>query len=96
VGKANPHAWMGLDNTLIYIDNIAAAFALHDPVNANTDNANAAAYKQQITDAVQPLRARIAQIPKEDRWLVTCEGAFSYLTRDFDMKELYLWPINAD
>ncbi len=95
-GKANPHAWMGLDNALIYIDNIAAAFAEHDPDNASTYAANADAYKQQITDAVQPLRDRIAQIPEEDRWLVTCEGAFSYLARDFGMKELYLWPINAD
>ena len=30
------------------------------------------------------------------RWLVTSEGAFSYLARDVGMKELYLWPINAD
>ena len=28
--------------------------------------------------------------------MVTCEGAFSYLARDFGMKELYLWPMNAD
>ena len=25
-GKPNPHAWMGLDNALIYIDNIVKAF----------------------------------------------------------------------
>ena len=35
-------------------------------------------------------------IPDDQRWLVTCEGAFSYLARDFGMKELYLWPMNAD
>ena len=27
---------------------------------------------------------------------MTCEGAFSYLARDFGMQELYLWPMNAD
>jgi manganese/iron transport system substrate-binding protein len=27
---------------------------------------------------------------------VSSEGAFSYLARDFGLKELYLWPINAD
>ncbi|PVA11195.1 iron ABC transporter substrate-binding protein [Pelagivirga sediminicola] len=95
-GQANPHAWMGLDNALIYIDNIAAAFAEHDPDNASGYRANADAYKQQLTDEVQPLRDRIAQIPENHRWLVTCEGAFSYLARDFGLKELYLWPINAD
>ncbi len=95
-GMANPHGWMGLDNALLYIDNIAAAFAEHDPENAATYAANAETYQQQITRAVQPLRERIARIPEEDRWLVTCEGAFSYLARDFDLKELYLWPMNAD
>ncbi|MFX0542721.1 metal ABC transporter substrate-binding protein [Roseovarius sp. S4756] len=95
-GKSNPHAWMGLDNAMVYIDNIAAAFTQHDPDNGGTYAANAEAYKQQITDAVAPLRERIAQIPEEDRWLVSCEGAFSYLARDFGMKELYLWPMNAD
>ena len=43
-----------------------------------------------------PLRQEIAEIPEAQRWLVTCEGAFSYLARDFAMKELYLWPMNAD
>ena len=95
-GKPNPHAWMGLDNALIYVDNIAAAFAEHDPDNAETYAANAESYKQEIRDTITPLRDRIAQIPEDQRWLVTCEGAFSYLARDFGMKELYLWPMNAD
>ncbi len=95
-GKPNPHAWMGLDNALIYVDNIAAAFAEHAPDNAATYAANAESYKQEIRDTITPLRDRIAQIPEDQRWLVTCEGAFSYLARDFGMKELYLWPMNAD
>lgn len=95
-GKANPHAWMGLDNAQVYVDNIAAALSEHDPDNAETYEANAAAYKQELRDTLEPLRAQIAEIPEEKRWLVTCEGAFSYLARDFGMKELYLWPMNAD
>ena len=42
------------------------------------------------------MRDRILALPENRRWLVTCEGAFSYLTRDFGLKEAYLWPINAD
>lgn len=95
-GKPNPHAWMGLDNALIYIDNIATAFAEQDPDNAAIYAANAAAYKDELRATIEPLRAAIAQIPEDRRWLVTCEGAFSYLARDFGMKELYLWPMNAD
>lgn len=95
-GKPNPHAWMGLDNALIYIDNIVAAFVEQDPDNADVFRANAEAYKEELRATIEPLRAAIAEIPEDRRWLVTCEGAFSYLARDFGMKELYLWPMNAD
>ncbi|WP_296431880.1 metal ABC transporter substrate-binding protein [Yoonia sp.] len=95
-GKPNPHAWMGLENALIYVDNIRDAFVEHDPDNADIYRANAAAYKDQITATIAPLRAAIQAVPEDQRWLVTCEGAFSYLARDFGMQELYLWPINAD
>lgn len=94
--KPNPHAWMGLDNALVYIDNIVSAFSTEDPENAATYAANAEAYKRRIEATIAPLRAKIAGIPESRRWLVTCEGAFSYLARDFAMKELYLWPMNAD
>jgi manganese/iron transport system substrate-binding protein len=95
-GKPNPHAWMSPDAALIYVDNIAAAFARYDPDNAATYARNAAAYKQRISEAIDPIRARFQAIPAERRWLVTSEGAFSYLARDFGLRELYLWPINAD
>ncbi|KIC18029.1 MULTISPECIES: metal ABC transporter substrate-binding protein [unclassified Leisingera] len=95
-GKPNPHAWMGLDNALIYIDNIVEAFAEHDPENAAVYVKNAGEYKDKLRATIEPLRRSIAEIPEDKRWLVTCEGAFSYLARDFGMKELYLWPMNAD
>ncbi len=95
-GKPNPHAWMSLDNALVYVDNIRDAFVTHDPANADIYRANAAAYKAQITETIRPLRERILAVPADKRWLVTCEGAFSYLARDFEMQELYLWPMNAD
>ena len=95
-GLPNPHAWMGLDNALVYVDNIAAALTLHDPDNAEVYAQNADRYKAEITVTVGPLRDQISQIPAAQRWLVTCEGAFSYLARDFGLNELYLWPMNAD
>ena len=94
--KPNPHAWMSPKAALIYVDNIGDALAKHDPGNAATYKANAEAYKQKITAAIGPIEAKLAAIPPKRRWLVSSEGAFSYLTRDFGLKELYLWPINAD
>ncbi|KAF6660311.1 metal ABC transporter substrate-binding protein [Enterobacteriaceae bacterium EKM102V] len=95
-GKPNPHAWMSPDNALIYVDNIRDALVKYDPANAETYRQNAAAYKQKIRAAIAPLRQQIAGIPENKRWMVTSEGAFSYLARDLGMKELYLWPVNSD
>lgn len=95
-GKPNPHAWMSPSAALIYVDNIRDALSQHDTANAAAYHANAEAYKQQITATVAPIRREFEAIPEERRWLVSSEGAFSYLARDFGLKELYLWPINAD
>ena len=95
-GKPNPHAWMSPDNALIYVDNIRDALVKYDPANAETYRQNADAYKQKISAAIAPLRQQIAGIPENKRWMVTSEGAFSYLARDLGMKELYLWPVNSD
>jgi len=95
-GKPNPHAWMSASNALIYVENIRQALVKYDKQNAVTYNRNAKRYSQQILAAVAPFKNRIANVPENKRWLVTSEGAFSYLARDYGLKELYLWPINAD
>lgn len=95
-GKPNPHAWMSPTDALVYVENIRAAFTEVDPANAELYARNAAAYSARISEVVEPIRAALAAIPEEKRWLVTSEGAFSYLARDFGLRELYLWPINAD
>ncbi len=94
--KPNPHAWMSPTAALIYVENIATALIDIDPVNAQTYRQNADNYSAQITALVEPLRAQLSAVPDEQRWLATSEGAFSYLARDFNLREIYLWPINAD
>ncbi|MBU3891151.1 metal ABC transporter substrate-binding protein [Serratia rubidaea] len=95
-GNPNPHAWMSPTNALVYIENIRKALVKYDPANAETYNRNAKAYSEKIAALDAPLRERLARIPAAQRWLVTSEGAFSYLAKDYQLKEIYLWPINAD
>ncbi|WP_281062990.1 metal ABC transporter substrate-binding protein [Aminobacter sp. AP02] len=95
-GKPNPHAWMSPEAALIYVENIRKAFAAKDPKNAEIYARNAAAYADKIKATVAPIHTAIETIPEQRRWLATSEGAFSYLARDFGLKEVYLWPINAD
>ncbi|MGD1864896.1 MAG: metal ABC transporter substrate-binding protein [Phormidesmis sp.] len=95
-GKPNPHAWMSPQNALIYVENIRQAFVELDPENAETYNTNAAAYSEQIKAIDTELQSDLADVPVSQRYLVSCEGAFSYLARDYGLKEIYVWPINAE
>ena len=92
----NPHAWMSPSNALIYVENIKNALVKYDPQNADTYQKNAAAYAEKIKQLDKPLREKLSKIPADQRWLVTSAGAFSYLAKDYDLKEGYLWPINAE
>lgn len=95
-GKPNPHAWMSPANAIKYVENIRAALVKLDPPNAAIYSANAAAYTEKLKAVDAPVRQKLETIPAAQRWLVSCEGAFSYLARDYGLKELYLWPVNAD
>ena len=95
-GKPNPHAWMSASDAAIYVENIAAALSAADPDNAGTYAANAARYVDEIEAVFGPLREAVAGLDESRRWLVTSEGAFSYLARDLGLREAFLWPINAD
>lgn len=95
-GKPNPHAWMSPLNAVIYVENIRKALVEMDPKNKETYNENAAIYTAKIKALDGPVREKLAEIPADKRWLVTSEGAFSYLCANYDLRPLYLWPINAD
>ena len=94
--KPNPHAWMSTDNALIYIKNIRDILIKLDPKNKETYIKNAQIYSQKIIKLKKKLNSILKDIPPKEKWIVSTEGAFSYLARDLSLKELYLWPINAD
>ena len=95
-GKPNPHAWMSPANAVLYVENIRKALAALDPANEAVYTANAVAYTARIRALDGPVRARLAAVPDGQRWLVTSEGAFAYLCANYDLRPLYLWPVNAD
>lgn len=95
-GEPNPHAWMSPANALTYVDNIQAALTELDPEGADDFARAAQDYKDQIREVSTYLDSELAEVPDNARALVTCEGAFSYLARDADLTERYLWPVNAE
>ncbi|MEN9215867.1 MAG: metal ABC transporter substrate-binding protein [Gloeomargarita sp. HHBFW_bins_162] len=94
--QPNPHAWMSPKLALIYVENIRKALVNLDPENEAIYTQNARQYQQQINELDQKLQQSLQVIPAQQRYLVSCEGAFSYLARDYGLKEIYLWPINAE
>jgi manganese transport system substrate-binding protein len=95
-GKPNPHAWMSPRRAQRYVDRLVEAFAELDPAGAATYRANGEAYKRQLGQLDAELRTALEAVPPRQRLLVSCEGAFSYLARDYGLEEAYLWPVNAE
>lgn len=95
-GKPNPHSWMSPKNAVVYVENIRRAFGKLDPDNAATYDANAKTYSARLEAISAKLEADLADVPQAQRALVSCEGAFSYLTRDFGLREHFLWAVNQE
>jgi manganese transport system substrate-binding protein len=95
-GKPNPHAGMSPVNVQIYVDNMVKAFSDLDPDNTEVFKANGAAYKAELQAVQDQMVSSLAGLPENQRALVTCEGAFSYLARDAGLKEVYIWAVNAE
>ena len=95
-GKPNPHAWMSPKKAIYYVDKIVDAFIEIDPEGEQEFRSNASTYKAKLQSLDKELRDSLSFIPRNKRFLVSCEGAFSYLASDYGMKEGYLWPVNAE
>lgn len=95
-GKPNPHAWMSPKQGLIYVENIRKALVNLSPSDEAYFNANAKAYSDKLRALDKTLSESLATLPVDNRYLVTCEGAFTYLTNDYGLQELYLWAINDE
>lgn len=95
-GKPNPHAWMSPKQGLIYVENIRKALVSLSPADEVYFNANAKSYSDKLLALDKTLNESLATLPEDNRYLVTCEGAFTYLTNDYGLQELYLWAINDE
>lgn len=95
-GKPNPHAWMSPANVGIYVDNMVKAFSELSPGDAAVFKANGDAYKTKLQEVRDEMTGALSGLPRNERALVTCEGAFSYLARDAGLTERYIWAVNAE
>lgn len=95
-GKPNPHAWMSPKQGLKYVENIRKALTDIAPEHADYFADQATRYSAEIEAVDVQLHEVLDPLPDNNRILVTCEGAFSYLANDYNLEEIYLWAINSD
>lgn len=92
----NPHAWMSPTNAVMYVDNIEKSLVDLRPEHKDKIHENADRYRNELKKVDAELHKGLEALPRQSRTLVSCEGAFSYLTRDAKMKEGYIWPVNTE
>ena len=95
-GKPNPHAWMSIKNAIIYANNILTILVEIDPENSEYYSNNFRIYSDKLNKIRKEVHKKLEFIDRDKRFLVTSEGAFSYLAKDLNMQEIYIWPMNSD
>ena len=95
-GKPNPHAWISPKRGIIYVDTLSRALSELKPQSKTVFKKNAAIYKNKLLEIDEDFSLFLNTLKKNQKYLVSCEGAFTYLTNDYGLKEAYLWPVNAE
>ena len=95
-GKPNPHAWISPKRGIIYVDTISRALSELKPQSKTVFKKNAEIYKNKLLEIDEDFSLFLNTLKKNQKYLVSCEGAFTYLTNDYGLKEAYLWPVNAE
>lgn len=94
--EEDPHAWLDVRNGIKYAENAKNALIKVDPAHKDTYEQNAKKYIEQLTALHEEAVKQYNQIPKEQRMLVTSEGAFKYFSEAYDFEAAYIWEINSE
>ena len=95
-GKEDPHAWLSLENGIIYAQNIAKQLMVKDPKNKDVYQQNLVAYTQELAALDATAKSRFAAIPADKKLIVTSEGCFKYFSKAYDIPSAYIWEINTE
>lgn len=95
-GKEDPHAWLNLENGVIYAKNIAKQLIAKDPANKETYQKNVDKYVAELEALDKDAKERLAKIPEEKKLIVTSEGCFKYFSKAYGVPSAYIWEINTE
>ncbi|MGB7342928.1 MAG: zinc ABC transporter substrate-binding protein [Pirellulaceae bacterium] len=85
-GHPDPHVWNDVSAWSQCVAAVEMALADFDPQHAAEFQANAKAYREQLTKLHQYGVKSVATIPKDSRLLVTSHDAFNYFGKAYDIE----------
>lgn len=86
--QGDPHTWMTPHNVITWTHNIENALVAADPAHADAYRANAEAYRAQLIELDAWIAQQVAQIPPENRRLVTDHAAFGYFAQRYGFEQI--------
>lgn len=95
-GKEDPHAWLNLENGIIYSKNIAKQLMAKDPKNKETYEKNLKAYVTKLEKLDKEAKSKFDAIPANKKLIVTSEGCFKYFSKAYGVPSAYIWEINTE
>ena len=95
-GKEDPHAWLNLENGMIYAKNIAKQLSAKDPKNKDFYEAKLKNYLEKLEALDKEAKQKFNNIPKEKKMIVTSEGCFKYFSKAYNVPSAYIWEINTE
>ncbi len=94
--KEDPHAWLNIENGIIYAKNIEKQLAQKDPENADYYQKNLTSYVAKLTALDTEAKNKFETIPEAKKVIVTSEGCFKYFSKAYGVKSAYIWEINTE
>lgn len=91
----DPHAWLDVQNVIVYVENIVEDLIERDPAGKEHYKSNAEAYLEELVEFDAWIKEQVEQVPAENRVLIISENAFKYFGEAYGFRTEGIWELNS-